>query len=397
MNECVTLDGMRIALATDTWEPQLNGVTRTLRRLVDEARRRGADVRVYAPAAPGVRPTAGVQWFQSVPFWGYPELRLAWPGVRAMSREWTEWRPHLVHAATPFGVGLAARGAARQLQLPFATSYHTSLSQYAAFYGLGWASRPGWAFLRNFHNSGAITWCPTRAIADELRANGFTNTAMWGRGVDTAAFSPRWRSMEFRRAMGITDNDHLLVYVGRIAREKGLDRLLRALHEVRACRSNVRLMLVGDGPYEGVCRAKAPEGTVFTGTLSGHELSAAFASGDLFVFPSTTDTFGNVLLEAMASGLPVLAADCPVARERLEGGRGTLFRADIDGGLADTLLTMSARPELLREMGERALAHAQATSWPSIFDTLFSEYRALSSVALCGQTDLDVSTVEVAA
>ncbi len=377
MSAPVMLDGLRVAIATDTWDPQLNGVTRTLRRLADEARQRGADVRVYAPDAPGALQSHGVRRYPSVPFWGYPELRLSWPGAAALRDEWKEWRPGLVHAATPFGIGLAARSAARSLALPFATSYHTSLSQYAAFYGLGWASKPGWSFLRHFHNSGSRTWCPTRAVAAELESYAFTGTAVWGRGVDATAFSPAWRSMEYRRSFGIRDDEFLLLYVGRLAKEKGLDRLLAAARQLERSGQGVRLMLVGDGPYEAACREGAPAGTIFTGTLSGHELSTAFASGDLFVFPSTTDTFGNVLLEAMASGVPVLAADCAVARERVSEGRGRVFDAKSTTALADKLRSVMAAPEALLLMRERALAHAEECTWPRVFDALFTDYLAV--------------------
>lgn len=380
MTDRVRLDGLRLALASDTYAPQLNGVTRTLRRLVEEATARGAEVRVYTPEAPRSRPDEAIRRFPSVPFWGYPELRLAWPRVSTLVDEWTTWRPDLVHAATPFGVGLAARRAAQRLQVPFATSYHTSLSQYAAFYGLGAISQPGWRFLRWFHNSGATTWCPTRAVCGELEAHGFRGTAVWSRGVDTRAFAPSWRSLEYRRSLGILDEDFVLLYVGRLAREKGLDQLLEAARVLGARDPAVRLMLVGDGPYEGVCRQRAPSGTIMTGTLSGHELSTAFASGDLFVFPSTTDTFGNVLLEAMASGLPVIGADCEVTRERLDGGSGLVFDAASLESLTGVIEQVRHDDLCRRDLANRGLEVAQASTWESVFDRLFADYRRLAGL-----------------
>ncbi|MBK8248614.1 MAG: glycosyltransferase family 1 protein [Gemmatimonadetes bacterium] len=372
------LGGLRLAIASDTWAPQLNGVTRTLGRLVTEARRRGADVRVFTAHDPNTRDAEPeVTGFPSRPFWAYPQLRMSWPGASRLTTLWEGWRPDLVHAATPFGVGLAARAAARNLDIPFVTSYHTSLSQYAAFYRLGFLTRPGWAFLRWFHNSGLRTWCPTAAIARELSAGGFDRTAVWSRGVDAATFSPVWRSPAFRRDLGVRDGDLLVAYVGRIAREKGIDSLMQGMRQaIRTHDVSLRLMMVGDGPYEAEARAAAPPGTIFTGTLSGHELSTAFASADVFVFPSVTDTFGNVVLEAMASGVPVVGADCPVTRELVGKGAGPLF--DDPTTLAAALIRLARSSSERSAMAARARQQAEARTWDAVFDGLFTEYLEIS-------------------
>lgn len=377
-----SLEGRRIALATDTWAPQLNGVTRTLARLVREASARGAEVRIYTVADPSARPGPDVRRFASIPFHGYPELRLAWPGGRALADEWRSWQPDLVHAATPFGVGLAARAAARSSGVPFVTSYHTSLGAYARFYRLGWLTHPGWRFLRWFHNGGKRTWCPTQAIATELEGRGFRDTALWGRGVDAHAFHPCFRSLDFRRAHGVRDTEFLVLYVGRLAREKGIDTLISGMRALELAQpGRARLMLVGDGPYEAAIRAAAPPRTVFTGTLSGHELSAAFASGDTLVFPSLTDTFGNVLLEAMASGTPVLAADCPVAREQLGTDGGFLFDPRRSGALAQRLDALVGDPEARCIAADVARRRAEKRTWKCVFDGLFAEYVDLADPA----------------
>jgi glycosyltransferase involved in cell wall biosynthesis len=371
------LNGFRLAIVTDTWAPQLNGVTRTLSRLVREAASRGVDIRVYTAEDPAARSDPRVTSYPSRSFALYPQLRMAWPGGRAMSHAWESWRPDLVHAATPFGLGLAARSAARQLRIPFVTSYHTSLNAYAEFYRLGWLSRPGWSFLRWFHNSGLRTWCPTLAIASDLAARGFADTALWGRGVDPVAFNPGFRSLAFRREHGIADHEVLVAYVGRLAREKGLEPLVVAMHSAIA-RSMVpmRLILVGDGPFEGAARALAPAGTVFTGTLTGHALSTAFASADIFAFPSTTDTFGNVVLEAMASGVPVLAADCAVTREVLGADGGFYF--DPGQQPSDHLVRLAADPEARQHASRVATQRAAGRSWDAVFGRLFTEYLELA-------------------
>ena len=390
------LGGLRIAIASDTWAPQLNGVTRTLGRLVAEARRRGADVRVFTAHDPACRQgQPEVTAFPSRPFWAYPQLRMSWPGAARLTTLWEGWRPDLVHAATPFGVGLAARAAARALAIPFVTSYHTSLSQYAAFYRLGFLTQPGWAFLRWFHNSGLRTWCPTAAIANDLRARGFTGTAVWSRGVDAAAFSPAWRSPVFRRDHGVGDGDVLVAYVGRIAREKGIDSLMEGMRRAMRARDvSLRLMMVGDGPYEDRARATAPPSTIFTGTLSGHELSTAFASADIFVFPSLTDTFGNVVLEAMASGLPVVGADCPVTRELIGSGAGLMFEGP--SRLAAELVRLARSSTERSAMAVRGRLQAESRTWEAVFDGLFSEYLELSGVGAGSRNSFGVNEFKAA-
>ena len=381
------LDGVRLALVTDTYLPQLNGVTRTLARLVSSARARGAAVEVFTTTDPAADEEAGVRREASLPFWGYPQLRLAVPGAGVVGRGMRCWGATLVHAATPFGMGLAARAAAHRSAIPFVTSYHTHFTAYAQFYQLGWLQRPGWRFLRWFHNGGQRTYCPTAAVARELSDLGFSRTSVWGRGVDPSVFSPSFRRLEARRALGIGDAELLVLYVGRVAREKGLDdlfqamRLLRALPDAPSC----RLLVVGDGPYLEPCRRREGGHVVFAGRRTGAELSQLFASADLFVFPSTTDTFGNVTLEAMASGLPVVAADSGVNRELIAEGAGSWYPAGAPAVLATHIARWGREPALRRAAGERGRAAALARSWDRVFDTLFRDYLSVLAESRAGR------------
>ena len=375
----VPLDGLRLALVSDTYAPQLNGVTRTLERLVRAVESRGGEARVFTTTDPRAEPDPKVHRSGSIPFWAYPQLRLAVPAADGLAQEMSKWGADLVHAATPFGMGLAARRAARMANLPFVTSYHTSFSAYAHFYQLGLLSAPGWRFLRWFHNGGARTFCPTTAVSRELEGHGFERTAVWGRGVNTKDFAPSWRSYEIRRSYGLADTEFVVVYVGRLAREKGLDVLLDAMSRLSTMTDAppCRLLMVGDGPYAAECRRRAGERAVFVGQRSGPELSRLFASADLFVFPSTTDTFGNVLLEAMASALPVAAADCPVTRELLSGARSSFFAAGDSVGLARQIANWGRDPGERRLAGRAGRALAEGRTWALIFDDLFREYRGV--------------------
>lgn len=367
---------MRLALFTDTFTPQLNGVSRTLERLVDETGARGGTVRVFTVSDPRVMGARTVHRSGSVRCPFYPELRIALPGARALTRAAQEFRPDLVHAATPFGLGLAGLRAARALRVPFVTSYHTHFTAYATFYGLGALTHPGWRYLRWFHNAGRRTFCPTQAVQYELRARDFTRLALWGRGVDTARFDPMRRTRAMRHRLGVGEDTIVVAYAGRIAREKGLDAVLTAMACLRHLRSDVVFAFAGDGPYLEHCRRAARGRAVFVGRLEQDALSAFYASANIAVFPSSTDTFGNVLVESMASGLPVVAANCATTREVL-GAAGTYYTADDGAQLANVLLDLVMNPARRSALGRLSRLRARQFSWNAAFDALFAEYEAV--------------------
>lgn len=369
---------LRLALFTDTYAPQVNGVARTLERLTEAVEARGGVVRVFAPHDPDSAPSSHVARFPSRAFWAYPQLRLAWPSRRRVQAELRAFAPTLVHAATEFGVGLAGRRAARALGIPFVSSYHTSFTAYAEYYRLGLLARPGWHFLRWFHNGGLRTYCPTRAIVDEVNAQGFVRTAVWSRGVDGGRFAPHHRSEALRERLGATEDTLVLSYVGRLAAEKGLDVALDALALVERARpGRVRVLVVGDGPYEAEVRRRAPAGTLLTGALHGQALSQAYASGDVFLFPSTTDTFGNVMLEAMASGLPVIGADVGPTREQLHSGGGWLVPPGRADAFAETIVGLVDDRDRVRAAAARAVGFAATKTWDAVWEALLDDYRAL--------------------
>ncbi len=378
---CIDATDLRLALFTDTALPQINGVTRTLDRLVRAVRERGGDVLTLTTTDPAAVDDATVRRFPSTPFWAYPELRVAAPSTAVAMRELRAFEPTLVHVATPFGIGLAGRAAAHRLRVPLVSSYHTSFSAYAGFYGLGALAAPGWRYLRWFHNGGLRTYCPTRAVQHELESHGIRRTGLWGRGVDTARFSPRRRSSAFRHGrLGASADTIVVAYVGRLAVEKGLDLALDAMRAAQE-RTERRFVFAfaGDGPYAATCRAKAPANSVFLGRLEGHELATLYASADLFVFPSRTDTFGNVLLEAMASGVPVVAADAAPTRELLRGGdSGVLVGADGPMPMARALLRLAADVERRGELAGRGLTTAAQHSWDAVFDLLLGDYASVA-------------------
>jgi glycosyltransferase involved in cell wall biosynthesis len=369
---------LRLAVFADTWAPQVNGVARTLERLVAEVAARGGVARVFTPVDPEASPHPGVERFPSVPFWAYRQLRLSWPSAARVRRSLRTFRPTLVHTATEFGVGLAGRAAARALGVPRVSSYHTSFTAYAQYYRLGALARPGWRYLRWFHAGALRTYCPTQAIVREVEAQGFRNTAVWSRGVDATRFASRFRSDALRAAMGADEATLVVTYVGRLAAEKGLGVALEAVQRAQAARpGRIRFACVGDGPYEAAVRRGASADAWLPGKLTGDALSTAYASGDVFLFPSTTDTFGNVLLEAMASGLPVIGADVGPTRELVTADRGWLVPPHDAAGFARAIIALVDDRDRLRAAREGALAFAAECSWTRIWDRLLGDFLAL--------------------
>jgi len=368
--------GLRLAIFTDTYPPQVNGVSRTLERLVGAIEARGGAARVVTVDDPDAPPDARVDRWPSIPFWAYPQLRMSAPS-RTRALDVIEcWKPTLIHSATEFGVGLGGLIAARETRVPFVTSYHTHFTAYLRHYRLSALDAIGWPFLRWFHNAGRRTFAPSEIVRRELEEHGFTNTRVWTRGVDHGRFNPSFRSRALRAQLGAADGTVLVAYVGRLAPEKGIDvaldgmRLLLARHPGR-----VVFALAGDGPAESRCRRAAPPGTVFLGKLSGQALSEFYASADIFVFPSLTETFGNVVLEAMASGLALVAPDRGATTELATTATALQFKAGDAQSLAAQVERLVSDATLRRQLAGAALAVARERTWDAVFDRLVADYR----------------------
>ncbi|MEI6740115.1 MAG: glycosyltransferase family 1 protein [Gemmatimonadaceae bacterium] len=366
---------LRVALCTDTYTPQVNGVALTLERLVRAIEARGGAVHVETVDVPGAPRSEQLQRAASIPFWAYPQLRIAAP-PRGVARRLAHFAPTLVHAATPFVVGIAGRRVAAQRAVPMVSSFHTSFVSYLPHYGLGALDRVAWPFLRWFHNSGCRTFAPSGIIAEQLRQQRFERVRVWGRGVDLQQFAPHHRSVALRSSLGLAPEDCLITYVGRLAPEKDLPTLLRAVHRLQASMpTRVHLAIAGDGPAEAALRAMAPEGTRFMGALRGAALSAFFASGDIFAFPSATETFGNVVLEAMASGVAVVAPNVGATTELAHPLTARTFAPGDDAALATELQALIASPAERARLQRAGLVEAALRSWDAVWDGLIADYR----------------------
>ena len=379
---------MRIALFSEVYWPMVSGVGVTLLRLADALEARGHAVRVYSATyalPPGTPDRPEVHRSPSVPFFLYPDVQWAFPRIRDVVEDLSQFRPDVVHVATEFSLGIAGVKAARQLGVPLIASAHTNYDRYAARYGVTWALRAGWHYLRWFYGQAHRVLCPSRIYEATVHRHGVTHTGIWSRGVDPAVFSPAFRSEDYRAGFGLGPDDLLVTYIGRIAREKNLTLLLEAWERLAAERGGARLVLVGRGPLEEEIRRRGIPGVHVTGLLQGGALSAAYASADVFAFPSTTETFGNSLLEAMGSGLPSLVAASGGVLEFAEhGANALLVEPDSVSSIAGGLRRLLQDPVLRRRLADGALRTAAARDWATVYDRLIDDYQA--AVAARGET-----------
>jgi glycosyltransferase involved in cell wall biosynthesis len=369
-------EGLRLALFSDTYPPQINGVAPTLARLVKAVEARGGAVKVVTVSDPDATRDPQVDRWPSIPFWAYPQLQMAAPRRDLALDVIEKWKPTLIHSTTEFGIGIGGLIGAREKRVPFVTSYHTHFTAYLRHYNLSVLDAIGWPYLRWFHNAGRITWAPSEIVRGELAENGFRNTRVWSRGVDPGQFHPRFRSDELRRRLGAGDDTLLAVYVGRLAPEKGIHVALEGMQQVMERNGrNVAFALAGHGPDEERCRATAPAGTTFVGRLTGRALSEFYASADIFVFPSITETFGNVVLEAMASRLALVAPDWGATTELATPETALQFRAQDAAQLADRVERLVHDAPLRRRIADAAFAVASTRTWDAVFDRLVADYR----------------------
>jgi glycosyltransferase involved in cell wall biosynthesis len=371
---------MRVALFSEVYWPMVSGVGVTLLRLTDALQARGHHVRVYSATYPlpaGLADRAEVHRSPSVPLFLYPDVQWAFPKLREVTEDLAAFAPDVVHVATEFSLGLAGVKAARHLGLPIVASAHTDYDQYAARYGVTWALRAGWHYLRWFYGQAHRVLCPSRIYQTAIHRHGVVHTGVWSRGVDPAVFSPAFRSEAWRATVGAGPSDLVVSYIGRIAREKNLGLLLEAWESLASVRGGARLVLVGRGPLEDDIRRREIPGVHVTGLLQGSELSTAYASADIFAFPSSTETFGNSLLEAMGSGLACLVAGAGGVLEFAEHDRNAWLTAPESArAIQDGLRRLLTDEPLRRRLAAGALATARERDWGTVYDRLLDDYRA---------------------
>ena len=357
----------------------VSGVGVTLLRLTRALEERGHQLRVYSATYPlpkGQADRPEVHRSPSIPLFLYPDVQWAFPRLRDVMDDVVRFRPDVVHVATEFTMGVAGLKVARQLRLPLIASSHTDYDKYAGRYGVDWALRVGWHYLRWFYGHAHRVLCPSRIYQEHLHSRGVTHTGLWSRGVDPAFFHPRFRSAAYRRTLGLGPEDLLITYIGRIAREKNLAQLMEAWDALAPYRGSAKLALVGRGPLEDEIRRRETPGVHVAGLMHDRDLSEAYASADIFVFPSATETFGNSLLEAMGSGLPSLAASAGGVLEFAKHGENAwLVAPNSAAAIAEGLHRLLEEPVLRRHLSEGALRTARERAWDPVYDRLLDDYR----------------------
>lgn len=368
---------MRTAFFTETFLPKIDGIVNTLCYLLDYLATRGHASLLFAPdGGPDQYAKTPVIGLPAIPFLLYPELKLVPPYVNVSDRL-AAFRPDLIHIINPFSLGLVGFYHARDLDIPVIASYHTDIPGFAVRWGFGGVVRDLlWAYLRWLHNQADLNLCPSRATQLELDAHGFERLKIWGRGVDTQRFNPRHRSQIWRLRLSRGQAEApLLLYVGRLSPEKRVDWLRPVLTAL----PQVNLAIVGDGPARRDLEALfADTQTHFTGYLYGHDLACAYAAADIFVFPAANETLGNVVLEAMASGVPVVAPRSGGVLEHVIDSRtGLLFEPEEPQALIEAVSKLIADQWLAQRLGLTSRKQAEGKGWGQILDNLLIEYAAL--------------------
>jgi glycosyltransferase involved in cell wall biosynthesis len=373
---------MKITFVTDTYAPQANGVATTLERLVNGLRERGHQVDVVRPAVlacdeEGLKvPSFGLP--------GYREVRFGFPMRIVLQSRWSRRQPDVIYVATETPLGASAITAARALGIPAASGFHTNFQQYVAHYRMPLLEKATMSYLRRVHNRSVCTFVPSSDVIDELDARGFENLQLLPKGVDTKLFHPRKRSLTLRQRWGAGANAIVGLYVGRIAAEKNLPLIVETFSAIRKRIPDFKGVFVGDGPKLEELKREHPE-FIYAGVLRGEALAEHYASADLFIFPSITETFGNVTLEAMASGLGVVAYDYAAARQHIVNGENG-FTAPFDDREAFLDLAVDAAGRNLTLLREEARASARKVRWKKVVKRFEKQLEDLANRLPVGST-----------
>ncbi|WP_087972140.1 glycosyltransferase family 4 protein [Oceanobacillus rekensis] len=366
---------MKIAIFTDTFAPDVNGVAKTLKRYTEYLDENDIEYYVFAPKTFNKDLfSKHVLRFTSLPFFLYRECRLAIPNLPHLKEELQRFNPDIIHVATPFNIGLCGLHFAKKLNIPIVGSYHTDFDKYLEYYDLQFLSKFLWKYMQWFYQPLSKTFVPSSDTKNQLQKQGFTNLSIWPRGVDHSIFHINYDKQHIRNKYNIKEKN-ILLYVGRLSPEKDI-MLIPEINQMlqESYRNNIHWIIVGDGPLKGKFRKHEASNMTLTGFLTGEELAQIYASSDLFVFPSATETFGNVVLESLACGTPVVGTNA--------GGVRTIIQQDKTGILCEERKTgefVEAITKLLDDKKKREMMsyhgsrYALTQTWDTIFSNLVEE------------------------
>ena len=366
---------LKITLVTETFPPEINGVALTLEKLHNFLNISGHHPSVIRPRR--FSETRKPELVQGFPIPMYPKLRFGIGSPLRLYQTIKSKMPDIIHLATEGPLGLACLGIAKSLRIPVVSSFHTNFDLYANDYKMGFLSSGISHYLRWFHNQTEATFAPSNACLERLQALGYKNTKIWTRGVDTSLFNPIQKDLNFKSKIGLSETDILLLYVGRLAPEKNIGSLLETFKKARSTLNrqgkNLFLALVGTGPLVEQSDLEKTNGIILPGELRGNHLAQWYASADIFVFPSTSETFGNVILEAQASGLPVLCLNSQATQERICNHHDGILAANIEE-FEKQIIDLCADKSKRVFLGKNATQTAKSQKWDDIFNRLYQEY-----------------------
>ncbi len=378
---------MHIAIVTETYPPEVNGVAMTLSRLANGLVERGNYVSIVRPRQqvydrPGCCTPPEITLVAGLPVPGYRGIHIGLPAWGRLQRLWHKDKPDVIYIATEGPLGWSALRIARKFGIPVLSGFHTNFQNYARHYGATALRHVILAYLKYFHNRTAGTMVPNQKLADTLTTAGFENVSILARGVDSRLFSPQRRCQQLRRAWGAHATDPVILYVGRVAAEKNIQLAIESFYRARQEHRNLRMVIVGDGPLYTPLQRDNPS-VIFCGIHTGKELAKYYASADIFAFPSETETFGNVTLEAMASGLQVIAYDYAAAAMHIQhGSSGLLVPLGNSEAFKTTLCEAVKFAEARQQMRGKAREYAMTIDWPTIVETF--ETHLIASVPPIG-------------
>lgn len=375
---------VKICLVTETFPPEINGVSMTLNRLVMGLSKSGHQVHVIRPKqfkGDGEKEPEGYteKLVTGIPIPGYDILKMGVAGYNKLSSQWESFQPDVIHIATEGPLGMQALFSAIRNRIPVVSSFHTNFHSYGKHYRLGWLTGIGLAGLKYFHNKTRLTLVPSEDLQNDLQEAGFKNLKIMGRGVDTELFSPERRDPELRKSWGVSEEQPVIIYVGRLAGEKNIPLAVKAYEQILPICPEMKFVLVGDGPERKAIEKAHPE-LIFAGMQRGEDLARYYASGDAFLFPSTTETFGNVVTEAMASGLAVLGYDYAAPGKYIEEGKnGWLADFDNSASFLEQSKRIFSDRSTWNEIRKQARKTAESLSWDTILDNYLKDVEEAKS------------------
>ncbi|MDL4839358.1 glycosyltransferase family 4 protein [Aquibacillus rhizosphaerae] len=372
---------MNIAIFTDTYTPDVNGVAKTLKRFTDYLESNGDNYKVFAPkSAKSINESDHIYQHTSIPFLLYPECRFSIPNLLHVKAELKQFEPDIIHVATPFSIGLCGMHYAQKNNVPLVGSYHTDFDKYLEYYKLGKLSNGLWKYLNWFYKPMEKIFVPSMDTLQHLKIRGFDQLDIWERGVDSNLFHPNYNIEDLRNKYQIKEK-FILSYVGRLSPEKDIDCLTSIINSLPSELSNqIHWLIVGDGPSKEELKNHIRQPVTFTGYLHGENLAEVYSCSDLFVFPSSTETFGNVVLESLSSGTPVIGANAGGVKNIIEHNKqGLLCPPNHVPSFVQSIVSTLEDESKRKKMSFTAREYAKSKTWNNIFNLLLINYQAVIS------------------